>query len=254
MAHERGAVIPGRVAAALGDVVAGESGDRDRDDLGDVELRGEGGVVTQDAVEHFVGEIHQVHFVDGEDDVFYADQRHEIRVAAGLREYAAARVYQDDCEVRGGRAGDHVARVLFVAGRVGHDELALVRGEEAVGDVDRDALFALGGQAIDQQREIDVLALRAHLLRVGFEGGELVLEDHLAVVEQAADQRGFAVIHAAAGDEAEQGLGFVLLEVGAYVGGDQVADVGHVACSVRKKESSSFLKKRTKKLLLPVGR
>ena len=34
-------------------------------------------------------------------------------------------------------------------GRVGDDELALVGGEEAVGDVDRDALLALGGQAVD---------------------------------------------------------------------------------------------------------
>ena len=56
----------------------------------------------------------------------------------------------------GGRgAGDHVARVLLVARRVGDDELALVGGEEAVGDVDGDALLALGRQAVDQQREVD---------------------------------------------------------------------------------------------------
>jgi hypothetical protein len=70
-------------------------------------------------------------------------------------------------------------RVLFVAGRVGDDELALFGGEEAIGDVDGDALFALGGQAIDQQREVDLLPLRAHALAVGFQRGELVLEDHL---------------------------------------------------------------------------
>ncbi len=45
--------------------------------------------------------------------------------------------------------------------RVGDDELALVGGEVAVGNVDGDALLALGGEAVDQEREVDVLPLRA---------------------------------------------------------------------------------------------
>jgi hypothetical protein len=95
-----------------------------------------------------------------------------------------------------------------VARRVGDDELALVGGEEAVGDVDGDALLALGLQAVDQQREVDVLALRADLaLRVGLERGSWSSKISLAVVEQAADQGRLAVVDAAAGDEAQQVLG-----------------------------------------------
>ncbi len=74
-------------------------------------------------------------------------------------------------------------------GRVGDDEFALVGREEAVGDVDRDALLALGREAVDQQREVELAALRADFLRVGLERRELVLEDHLRVVEQPPDQR-----------------------------------------------------------------
>jgi hypothetical protein len=37
-----------------------------------------------------------------------------------------------------------------VARRVGQDERALRRGEVAVGDVDRDALLALGAQAVGE--------------------------------------------------------------------------------------------------------
>ena len=48
-------------------------------------------------------------------------------------------------------------------GRVGDDELAPLGREEAVGDVDGDALLALGGEAVHQQREIEVVALRAEL-------------------------------------------------------------------------------------------
>ena len=146
---------------------------------------------------------------------------------ARLRQHAATCVDQDDGEIRGRGAGHHVARVLFVSGRVGDDELAPVRREETVRDVDRDALFALGCKPIDQQGEIDVLALRAHLLRVGFECCELVLEDHLAVVKQSPDQRGLSIVHAAAGDEAQQALGLMLLQIRIDVGGNEVGDMGH---------------------------
>ena len=88
----------------------------------------------------------------------------EIAVAARLREHALARVDQDDGQIRGRCAGDHVARVLLVARRVGHDEFAPVGREEPVGHIDGDPLLPLGGQAVDQQREVDVLALRADLL------------------------------------------------------------------------------------------
>jgi hypothetical protein len=91
-----------------------------------------------------------------------------------------------------------------VAGRVGHDELARRRGEVAVGDVDRDALLALGGQPVEQQRVVELAVLRAGPLGVGLQRGELVVEDQLGLPQQAADERALAVVDAAAGDEAEQ--------------------------------------------------
>ena len=83
-----------------------------------------------------------------------------IGVAPRLRQHALARIDQEDGEIGVRGAGRHVAGVLLMAGRVGDDELALVGGEEAVGDVDGDALLALGLEAVDQQREIDVVAGR----------------------------------------------------------------------------------------------
>ena len=61
-------------------------------------------------------------------------------------------------------------------------------GKIAVGHVDGDALFALGLQAIDQQRQIDIAAGSAELGADPADGGELVFVDHLGVVQQAADQ------------------------------------------------------------------
>jgi len=135
--------------------------------------------------------------------VLDAEQRAEERVAPRLLEHAVAGVDQDDREVAVRRAGRHVARVLHVPRRVGDDELALVGGEVAVRDVDRDALLALGLQAVDQQREVDLLAGRAVARGRLLRRREHVVVHRLRVVEQAADERRLAVVDAAAGEQPE---------------------------------------------------
>ena len=192
-------------------------------------------VLGDDHVERLLRVVHQVHLVDRQHDVTDAEQRDDVAVATRLREHALARVDQDHGDVRGRRARDHVARVLLVPRRVGDDELAPVGREEAVGDVDGDALLALRGQSVDQQREVELAALRADLLRIRFERGELILEDHLRLVQQPADQRRLAVVDAAAGDEPQQPLVLVRLEVRVNVFGDEIGLVGH-----RQKYPSCF--------------
>jgi hypothetical protein len=120
-------------------------------------------------------------------------------VALGLLRHALASVDEDQGEIRGGRPRDHVARVADVPRRVGEDEAAPWRGEVAVGDVDRDALLALGAQAIGEQRQVQV-AVAATL------GGlhhvlELIGQDLLRVVEQAPDQRRLAVVDRSCGGD-----------------------------------------------------
>ena len=112
------------------------------------------------------------------------------------------RVDEDQREVGGRGARDHVARVLRVAGRVGDDEAPPRGGERAVGDVDRDALLALGAQAVGEQREVE--RRRRGAARDLLDVLELVGEHGLGVVEQPADQRRLAVVHRAGGGEAEQ--------------------------------------------------
>ena len=121
-----------------------------------------------------------------------AQQRGDEAVTLGLGLHAIARIDQNDRQVAGGRAGGHVAGVLLVARSIGNDELALGGGKITVRYIDGDALLALGLQAIDQQRQIDVFAGSADLLRVAGDGFEVVLVDHLRVVQQAADQRALA--------------------------------------------------------------
>ena len=113
-------------------------------------------------------------------------------MAARLLDDAVAGVDQHDGDVGGARAGDHVARVADVAGGVGDDERAPRGGEEAVGDVDRDALLALGAQAVGQPREVDLGVV------------DLVGHQRLGVVEQPPDQGRLAVVDRAGGGEADE--------------------------------------------------
>src|SRR5699024_4310742 len=83
--------------------------------------------------------------------------RDESRVSATLLLESFAGVDEDDRKVRRGGAGDHVAGVLDVPGRIGDDELAPRGGEIAIGDVDRDSLFALGAETVGEESEVGVV-------------------------------------------------------------------------------------------------
>src|SRR3546814_2103263 len=102
----------------------------------------------------------------------------------------------------------------------------LFRSEEAIGDVDRDPLLALGGKAVDEQRKVDLLPLRPDAPAVGLERRKLILEDHFAVIEQPPDQRRLAVVDRAAGDEPQRRFLLVPREIGLDILGDQrIGDV-----------------------------
>ena len=147
----------------------------------------------------FLVPVHEIHLVHGDDEVRDAEQGGEVGVPAALFDDAIARVHKHDGEVRGRSARDHVAGVLHVAGRVGDDELAARRGEVAIGDVDGNALLALGAQAVGEVGQVD--SAGAGDVGGAFERLELVLHEVFRVVKKAADEGGFAIVHGAAGVE-----------------------------------------------------
>ncbi len=98
-----------------------------------------------------------------------------------------------------------------MAGAIGDDELPLGRREVAICHVDRNALLPLGLEAIGQERGVEPTACGAMLDRVFLDGCEGVLVDHLRLIEQHANERTLAVIHTAAGEEAQKLLILMLL-------------------------------------------
>jgi len=119
------------------------------------------------------------------------------------------------------------SRVLLVARGVGDDELALLRRVVPVGHVDGDALLALGLQAIDEQSEVGSVLRRTVARGVGGDGREVILVDHLAVVEEEADEGALPVIDRAARDETQELFPLVLLEAGDDVFTNEGAPVRH---------------------------
>ena len=187
---------------AVDDVVALQRRDRDRPRVAQAQTGRELGEIAGDVVEALLGEVDEIHLVDREHDVRQLEHREHVGVSPGLLDDALAGVDEDHGEVGRRGAGDHVARVLDVAGRVGELEAPARRDEPAVGDIDRDPLLALGSQAVHQQREVDVVVPAAP--RGVFDVLELVDEDLLRVEEQPADQRRLAVVDRARRDQAEQ--------------------------------------------------
>ena len=159
-------------------------------------------IVGNDLIEDLLGVIDEIHLIAGDDEVLDAEEVGDEGVALGLLDHAFAGVDEDDGEVGGGGTGDHVAGVLDMTRRVRDDEFPLGGGEVAVGDVDGDALFALGLEAVGKEGEVYVFIAAA--ARGFLHGFELILEDGFGIVKEAADEGGFAVIDGAGGGEAEE--------------------------------------------------
>ena len=123
----------------------------------------------------------------------------------GLRQHALARIDQDDGELA---VEAPVAMLRVYCSWPGVSATMNVRlrgGEEAVGDVDGDALLALGLEPVDQEGEVDVLAGRAVLRGILCQRGSWSSNMSFGIVEQPADQRRLAVIDRAAGEKAQRG-------------------------------------------------
>ena len=82
----------------------------------------------------------------------------------GLNQKPLAGVDQNHGSIGGRCASYHVSRVLLMARRISHNESTLFCCKKPIGDVDRDTLFALGRQSVDEQRKIKAFALGAEFL------------------------------------------------------------------------------------------
>ena len=146
--------------------------------------------------------VDQVHLVGHDDQLVDPEEGGDAGVAPRLLAQAGRGVHDHEGEVGRRAPGGHVARVLHVARAVGDDELAVRRGRVAVGDVDRDALLALGAQPVGDEGQVHVVDAAAP--RRQGDGLELVVEELAGVEEEAPDQRRLAVVDRSDGGESQE--------------------------------------------------
>ena len=131
----------------------------------EIEAPGHGAEILLDLAVARLRPVDGIHLVDGEHHLLDADQIADRGMAAGLALGAVAGIDQQDGDVGVAGAGRHVAGVLLVARGIDDDEAAVRRLEIAPGDVDGDALLALGLEPVEQQAEIDLLAVDGAIMR-----------------------------------------------------------------------------------------
>ena len=222
MGDQGRAVIPGHIhRRRVGDIVALEARNRDRREILYANFCSKFAIFLDDIVKYVLVIIHQVHLVHRQHQILDPEQMGEIGMTPGLDQNPFPRIDQYDCGIGGRSACHHIAGILFVPRCIGDDELALFRRKKPIGDIDGDTLFAFCSETIHKQGEIYLLALCARLLAVRLQRSQLVFKNHLAVIEQPANQRALAIIHAAASDKAEQFLVLMLGEIGVNILPDQ---------------------------------
>ena len=121
-----------------------------------------------------------------------------------LRHQPLRRIDQDHSKIAVRRAGRHVARILLMTRRISDDEMAARCREITIGDVDGDALLALGLETVEQKREIDILAGRTVLTGIALQRGHMIVEDQTLLIKQPPDQRRLSVINGTTGEKAKR--------------------------------------------------
>ena len=193
--------VPGQVGRPFDDIVAFQRADRQVDDVSQLKGPGDLRKVNHDIVVAVLRITDEIHLVDRNDDMGNIEQGRDDGVTAGLFHDAVTGVDEDDNEISVGGAGDHVARILDMTRGISDDEFTPGRGEIFICNVDGDALLAFGAQPICQKGEVDLSVL--FVAALAFESLQLVGQDALAIVEEAADQGAFPVVYAACSYESE---------------------------------------------------
>ena len=117
--------------------------DRNEVQIGNLKSLHELTIVSNDLIESLFAVVHTVHLVDGQQNVFDAQQRSNKAVTFCLFHHAVAftSVDQNHCQVSGRCTRCHVPSVLNVAGRIRDDEFSFGRRKVSIGDIDGNALL-----------------------------------------------------------------------------------------------------------------
>ena len=103
-------------------------------------------IVSENQVERLLGKSELIHFVNGQNHFPDTQERDQIAMPPGFRQHSFVGIDQNDRKIGIRYRRHYIASVLFMAGRVGQDELTAVSGERTIAYVNGRALLATGLQ------------------------------------------------------------------------------------------------------------
>src|SRR5258707_280699 len=130
-------------------------------------------------------------FVDQNGNLTEAKDMQNKRMAAGLLTPTLCSIDHQKGRLGLGDTGDGVLQELLMAWRIDDDVAALAGTEEDLRRIDGDALVAFGLEGIQQEGPFEDAAA---LIAGGLQFRQLAFRQAAGVVQEAPDQRGFAVI------------------------------------------------------------
>ena len=140
----------------------------------------------------------EIHFVDDDDQLLDPEQTQQIRVAPALFAHPFVRCDHENGCIGARRARDHVLQKFLVTRCVDDDVVAARGPKRNLRCVDRDVLFLLLEQGVEQKREFKFHPFRRARL---FDHVDLSVGQRIGVVQDATNERGLAVIYVAHEDD-----------------------------------------------------
>ena len=174
-------------------------------------------VFRYDFIEPFFRKVHQVHLIDSQHHMFNAQQRYQKSMATCLSDDTGAGIYQNNCQIGRRATGNHITCILFVSRSIRNDKFTAIGREVTVSHVNRDSLFTLRFQAIEQQSIVYMFACIPYALTVTFQCIQLIFVQFLTVEQQTSDQSRFSVIYRTGGQQSQQVLLFIFVQKSLYI-------------------------------------
>ena len=145
----------------------------------------------------------QIHLIDQHIDLFDAQQTQHISMAAALFLHALFAVDNQERRFSTCRAGNHILQKFLMARRINNHIVALSGRELNARGVNRDTLLLFFLEGIQQ------VGIFKGLARIVCDFFDLVngsLRQRIRIVKQAANDRGFAVVHMTHDDDIQPGF------------------------------------------------
>ena len=134
-----------------------------------------------------------------------------------LSDHSHAGIYQNNSQIGRRTTGYHITGILFVPRSISNDKFTVIGRKVAISYINRNALFTLCFQTIQQQSVINVLSCITQPFTIAFQRIELIFIQFLAIEQQTPDQCRLSVVYRTCRQQTQQIFLFVFIQKCFYI-------------------------------------